>query len=444
MSITHSLSVWLIDDETDIRHATVDALELAGYDAQGFAEARSCLKHLTPDYQGVIVSDLRMPGMDGVELANRIRAVDSDIPVVLISGHADVGIAVQALRDGAFDFLTKPFSVDRLTAAIDKALAHRRLVLENRKLRAAADVAAAADSPLIGESPAMVRLRSNIRQLAEADVDVMLEGETGTGKELVAILLHRKGPRRGKPFVPINCGALPESHAAMELFGYTNERGSQIAGRLEAADKGTLFLDEIDSMSPNVQVKLLRFLEEREVVPVGGGPARALDVHVIAASKTGIDEAIAQGRFREDLFYRLNVVRLRIPPLRERREDIPLLFAHFLSTLGGPHDLDSFSMTDAIRRHLVEHDWPGNVRELRNFALNAALDLEDAEAETQKPQSLGRKLEAYEASLLREALATTEGDIRATMAMLDLPRKTLYDKLSRHDIDLASFRARAG
>jgi two-component system C4-dicarboxylate transport response regulator DctD len=436
--------VFFVDDDEKLRHANAQSLELAGMEVRPFAEAAAALKEVDRDFPGIVVTDIRMPHMDGLQLFARLREIDPDIPVILITGHADVPTAVAALRDGAFDFLAKPFAADHLVAAAEKALQTRRLVIENRRLRAA--VEEEGGNPLIGDSPAMARLRETLAQVAKADVDVLVEGETGSGKELAARLLHRQGPRRGRPFVAVNCGALPEELAEAELFGHDllapGHAGSTRTGRVEASNRGTLFLDEVDSMSGAVQAKLLRVLEEREIVPIGAGEPRPIDLRVVAASKRNLQELVDEGGFRQDLFYRLNVVRLRIPPLRERRQDVPQLFAHFveeaLQQVGG----SSFAMTDEIRRHLVEHDWPGNVRELRNFALSAVLGLTGASAAAGFPAALAlpQRVERFEAMLIRDALEESGGDIRATLSRLGIPRKTLYDKMARHGIDPNQFR----
>lgn len=434
-----------VDDNAEIRAANCQLLDLAGIKVEALDNAAAALARIDRDFTGIVVTDIRMPGMDGLALFAHIREIDPELPVILITGHADVPMAVGALRDGAFDFLPKPFAADHLVASVRKALETRRLVIDNRRLRAATD---AGDSPLIGDSPAMVRLRAAVSQLAAADVDVLIEGETGTGKELVARLLHRLGPRAGRPFVAVNCGALPDEVAEAELFGH--EAGAvrhgrlDQKGRIERAHSGTLFLDEIDSMSPAVQAKLLRVLEEREVTPLGAEAPRAIDIRVIAAAKSDLIERVEAGKFRRDLFYRLQVVQLRTPPLREIRDDIPQLFARFVGEATAQTSDQEFRMTEAMRRHLLEHDWPGNVRELRNFAFSAVLGLGDQGEVVPSPGGAGlaERVDRFEASLIREALAAHGGDIRETMAALSLPRKTLYDKMNRHGIDPDAYRAR--
>lgn len=439
--------VLFVDDDETLRRANCQSLSLAGMEVRPFADAESALREIGPDFPGIIISDIRMPRMDGLQLFERVKEIDPEIPLILITGHADVHTAVKALRDGAFDFLPKPYAPDHLIGATAKALQTRRLVIENRRLRAALDEGPA--HALIGDSAIMVRLREIITQVARADIDVLVEGETGSGKELVARLLHQQGPRRGKPFVAVNCGALPEQLAAAELFGEEAALGrgaarAEATGRIVGSSGGTLFLDEVDSMPPTVQASMLRVLEEREVLPIGGGAPRTVDLRVVAASKRDLQAEADAGRFRRDLFYRLNVVRLRVPPLRERREDVPQLFAHFLQDALGQVGRPTFTITDAVRRHLIEHDWPGNVRELRNFAYGVVLDLERVGGSIEgEAEGLAQRMERFEASLIRDALRQANGNIRATMEHLRLPRKTLYDKLARHRIEPSEYRDRS-
>jgi len=441
-------AVLLVDDDPDMCAAIADTLELAGITSRSFHDAREALSIIDVGFAGLVLSDIRMPGMDGLEFAARIRAIDAEIPVILVSGHADVSMAVSALRDGASDVLSKPFSVESLLASIRRGLASRTLVLENRALRQAADHAIASDSPLLGESAAMVQLRDTVAQLARVNVDVLINGETGTGKELVATLLHRQGPRRARPFVAVNCGALPQASTEAELFGEGPDRlGGRGAGRtglIQSADRGTFFLDEIDSMDLALQVKLLRVLEEREVLPLGSNTSKILDIRIIASSKRDLAADVRNGSFRQDLYYRLNVVHLRIPPLRERRADIPLLFASFVSAALEQTGIESFRMNDATRRHLIEHDWPGNVRELKNFAFSAVLNLPTAASMSDgaPAQTLPERLAGFEASILRETLVAVAGDVRAAIKLLGIPRKTFYHKLSRHGLSPGDFRTR--
>jgi len=432
-----------VDDDDALRAATTQSLELADIEVRAFAEATSALAEIGADFAGAVVTDIRMPRLDGLEFFARIRAIDPEIPVILITGHADVPMAIGALKDGAFDFLAKPYATDHLIASVRKALETRRLVLDNRLLRAAAETSV--DSPLIGDSPVMAQLRATIQQIARADIDVLVEGETGTGKELAALLLHRKGPRAGRPFVAVDCGALTEQLAEAELFGH--DRGAAgygpIAreGRIEQSHRGTLFFDGIDNMPLAIQAKLLRVIEERKIQPAGASEPRAVDLHIVASTRRDLQQAIRDGAFREDLFYRLNVVRLRMPPLRERRADIPQTFAFFVEEALGRLAVRDFSLSDAARRHLIEHDWPGNVRELRNFAFSEVLGLETPVATGDEHRmALPERVAQFEAHAIRDALANAEGDIAATLALLKIPRKTLYDKIARHGIDPKTYR----
>ncbi|MBS9476384.1 sigma-54-dependent transcriptional regulator [Ancylobacter radicis] len=442
-----AVDIAFVDDDEDLRDANVQALQLAGLRAAPFASAMELLEHLRPDFGGVVVTDVRMPGMNGIELFRHIRALDADIPVVIISGHADIAMAVEAMTEGAYDFIAKPYAGERLAETVRRALEKRSLVMENRRLR----VLAAGDeseSALIGETPSIVRLRQMIRDLADIDVDVLVLGETGTGKEVVASLLHRLGRRRGRPFVALNCGALPESVIESELFGYeagafTGAQKKRI-GRIEHSSGGTLFLDELESMPVSAQVKLLRVLEAREIAPLGSNELRPLDLRVVAATKTDLADPAARGDFRADLFYRLNVVTMRIPPLRERRRDVPLLFAHFVARAARKYGRPPPKLGRAVERHLVENDWAGNVRELVHFAERVALGLDEAAppvgAATGRPgQSLPERLGAIEANLIREALERHGGDVRATIEALGIPRKTFYDKLARYGIERAAY-----
>jgi two-component system C4-dicarboxylate transport response regulator DctD len=439
-------SVMFVEDDAQLRSAMVQALELAGLNVLPFDRAAAALAQLTPDFPGVVVSDIRMPGMDGLELLGRIRAIDADLPVLLVTGHGDVPMAVSALHDGAFDFLAKPFATERLLVSVRRALDRRALVMENRRLRAFAAVAAKEQSPLIGESPPMVRLRAMIDQLAETDVDILIEGETGTGKELVARMLHRASRRRGKPFVAVNCGALPEGIAEIELFGHAADSVPHTrlsrTGRIASSSGGTLLLDEIDSMPLAMQARLLRVLEEREVHPIGAEHPEPVDLRVIATAKQDVARAVTEGRFRADLYYRLAAMRLRVPALRECGGDVFLLFAAFLEEAKQQLGIGEVSLGPAVHAHLAGHGWPGNVRELRNFVFEVASGrtlAEPVDSATDLPTRLAR----FEETLIRDALLRHGGRVSKALAELGVPRKTLYDKIARLGIDLAEIR-RAG
>lgn len=447
-----AIEVAFVDDDLDLRDANVQALRLAGFPAVALPSGQVALQRIGPDYAGIVVTDIRMPGMDGIELFRRLRALDPDIPVIMISGHADIETAVGAMSEGAYDFIAKPYSGERLVETLHRAAEKRALVLENRRLRALA-TRGEEETTLIGETPAIMRLRQTIRELADVDVDVMVQGETGTGKEVVANLLHRLGRRRDKPFVALNCGALPDSVIESELFGYepgafTGAQKRRI-GRIEHSSGGTLFLDELESMPLAAQVKLLRVLEMREIAPLGSNDLRRVDLRVVAATKADLGDSVRRRDFREDLYYRLNVVTLHIPPLRERRRDIPLLFSRFLSRAAEKYRREVPPLDRAVERHLVDSDWPGNVRELVHFAERVALGLPEnllpvRKAEDAELLSLPERLNAVEATLIRKTLEEARGDVRAALETLRIPRKTFYDKLARHGIDRAAYEPGAG
>lgn len=449
MTNHNSAPVVLIDDDRDLLKATVQTLELAGFSVSAFAVAAEALATLDAGFAGVVVSDIRMPQIDGLQLFNRILRLDADIPVILVTGHGDIAMAVKAIKDGAYDFITKPFAADRLVQSVRRAAEKRRLVMENRALREAAGEAQ--DSlPLIGQTPAMDRLRRTLRQIADTDVDVLVTGETGSGKEVVASLLHRWSRRAKGNFVALNCGTLPETVIESELFGheagaFTGAQKKRI-GRIEHASGGTLFLDEIESMPVSTQVQMLRVLEMREVTPLGTNEVRPVDLRVVAAAKVDLGDPRQRGAFREDLYYRLNVVTISIPPLRERRDDVALLFFYFAERAAARFHRPVPAVPATVHRHLSDHDWPGNVRELAHFAERFVLGLEEgAEAQPPAPaqsnaaMKLPERLERYEADIIRETLGRNDGDVRRTIEALGIPRKTFYDKLQRHGIVRSDF-----
>jgi two-component system, NtrC family, C4-dicarboxylate transport response regulator DctD len=434
-----------VDDDAELLAANGQTLALAGYEPQLYSSAEAALAALGPDFPGVVVSDLRMPGTSGLTLFRELKKRDPDLPVILVTGHGDIEMAVASLREGVYDFIAKPYPGDRLLASVGRAVEKRRLVIENRRLQAASEAEQGAQ--LLGETPAMVRLRQTIRQIADAEVDVLIEGETGSGKEVVANLIHRLSSRRDGEYVVLNCGALPETVMESELFGH--ERGAftgadrRRIGRIEHADGGTLFLDELESMPPALQVKLLRVLEAREIAPLGVNETRAVDLRVVAAVKVDLSNPVLRGDFREDLYYRLNVVTLRVPPLRERKEDIPLLFAHFLYRAGQRFRRDVPELDASLRHRLMRHDWPGNVRELAHFAERVALGLETQEGASdavREALGLSDRVAQFEASLLRDALQRHKGEAQPALEELKLPRKTFYDKLQRHGLVPRDFR----
>ncbi|EJK82462.1 sigma-54 dependent transcriptional regulator [Rhizobium sp. AP16] len=435
MTQVETLRVMLVDDDDAFRVALADSFAIAGLDIETYGDGHSALASLNADFPGVLVTDIRMPRVDGHGVLDAALARDPELPVILMTGHGDIAMAVAALKQGAFDFIAKPFATDHMIASVRRALEMRRLVLENRRLRLAA--AEAEESlPLLGETPVMVRLRETIRQLASVNVDVLIEGETGTGKELVAQLLHRWSARRARRFVAVDCAALPDAIADEALFGNRLQRG-----RIADADRGTLFLDEIDSMSSALQGKLLRVVEERELPSVSGEP-RAVDLRIIAAAKDHLAGAVANGRFRSDLLYRLETVRLRIPPLRERRADVGLLFAYFIGEAAKQFGRPRPVINAAIEARLISDNWTGNVRELRNFATQTVLGLGLANDDDGDRLSLSEQMDRFEIGIIQAALNRAQGDVGQAAEALKLPRRSLYARLQRHGIDGAAFRSR--
>ena len=432
-------SVIVVDDEASIRNAVEQWLSLSGFDVQLFSGAQDCLDQLPAHFPGVLVSDVRMPGMDGMALLSRLQQLDPDLPVILLTGHGDVPMAVEAMRVGAYDFLEKPFSPDELLSSLRRALEKRQLVLENRRLHEQADLRELIDGRLLGVSRSLQTLRRQVLGLAPLPVNVLIRGETGSGKELIARCLHDFGPRADKPFVALNCAAIPEQLFEAELFGhesgaFTGAQGKRI-GKLEYADGGTLFLDEIESMPLAQQAKLLRVLQEQKLERLGSNQSIHVDLRVIAATKPDLLEEARAGRFREDLAYRLTVAELRLAPLRERREDIPLLYEHFSRSAGERLGRSAQPLSGTQLLHLLSHDWPGNVRELANVAERHLLGLGDPHLdETDTGQSLVAQQEAFEAQCLRAALTRHKGDIKAVLNELQLPRRTLNEKMQRHGL----------
>lgn len=437
MSIDNSIQVVLIDDDPHLRQALCQTLDLAGLKVLPLGEANGLTARLSRDWPGVVVSDIRMPGMDGLELLAELHGQDPDLPVLLITGHGDVPLAVQAMRAGAYDFLEKPFSPDALLNSLRRALDKRGLILENRRLHQQADHRVQLESSLLGVSKGLQSLRRQVLDLASLPVNVLIRGETGSGKELVARCLHDFGPRAKKPFVALNCAAIPEQLFEAELFGhesgaFTGAQGKRI-GKLEYAHGGTLFLDEIESMPLAQQVKLLRVLQEQKLERLGSNQSIQVDLRIIAATKPDLLEEARAGRFREDLAYRLNVAQLRLAPLRERREDIPLLYEHFAQSAAERLGRQVEPLSGPQLGRLLSHDWPGNVRELANVAERQVLGLDEPEPEgIEAEQSLAAQQEAFEAHCLKAALTRHKGDIKAVLAELQLPRRTFNEKMQRH------------
>lgn len=449
-SPTAPVHVILIDDEEAIRKATRQWLNLAGMEVEDYPSAEAALAHITPGCDRVIVSDIRMPGMDGMSFAREVQLLDPDLPVLLVTAHGDVSMAVEAMRDGVYDFIEKPVEPDLLTDRIQRASEKRRLVLENRKLHKLLSQGPSLESRMIGQSKLMATLRQQILELCQTPVDIVINGATGTGKELIARCLHDFSNRSEQPFVAVNCGAIPENLFESELFGhekgaFTGAQEKRI-GKIEHAQKGTLFLDEIESMPINFQIKLLRVLQERKLERVGSNKEIELDLWVIAATKENLAEASQEGRFREDLYYRFNVVELHLPKLAHRREDIPQLFEFFARKAALQYERDYNTPDEQDLALLMDYEWPGNVRQLKNIAERYVLGMADSrtirailgQGETEEQntaiQSLSDRVQAFERQIIIHALKRHKGSILAVTEELDLPRRTLNNKMKQYEI----------
>ncbi len=437
--------VFFIDDEADLRLAIEQTFELADIDAQFFPDAESALLAMKKGAEpGVVITDICLPGISGLNLLSTLMHKDSQLPVIMITGHGDISMAVNALHQGAYDFIEKPFSSEHLVETVKRAIEKRQLTNENEKLRQSLKASQALGPRIIGETTSIRSLRETITHIADTDADILLFGETGTGKELVARSLHEQSLRRNHNFVAVNCGAVPENLIESELYGH--EKGaftgaeSRRIGKFEFAQGGTLFLDEIESMPIQAQIRLLRVLQERAIERVGSNELIPLDIRVIAATKIDLKRASEQDTFRQDLYYRLNVVTLDLPSLRTRKEDIPALFHHFLLVAASRYGKSSPGLSPQDLATLMAHDWPGNVRELRNAAerfvlLGKLIQLGDSSSTPTPPSSLAEQVAEFEKAAIENALLENSGSIKQTMTQLNVPRKTLYDKMQRYHID---------
>ncbi|MGO4813243.1 sigma-54-dependent transcriptional regulator [Cupriavidus sp. 2MCAB6] len=443
MTDTHPIRVIFVEDEEDVLIGSSQALELAGFEVDGFASVEQARSSISLGAPAVVVCDVKLPGISGVAWLSELLGLDSDLPVILMTGHGDISMAVQAMRVGAYDFIEKPCSSDHLVSVVRRAADRRKLSLEVRGLREQLEGWRGIQACLIGRSAQMERVRRAVRALANAPADVVIYGETGTGKDLVARCLHDHSARRSANFVPLNCGGLPEALAESELFGH--EVGSftgatrRRCGKFEHAQGGTLFLDEIESMPLSVQVKFLRALQERSIERVGSNESIAVDCRVIAASKEDLKLLSEQKKFRADLYYRIGVAFIDLPPLRERREDIPLLFEHLILQAATRFGRPAPVLENAQFDVLLSHSWPGNVRELRNVADRFVLgllsdDFDLHHSHSEPGNSLPEQLEQFERVVVMEELKRHNCDVAATAKALSIPKQTLYSKLRRLQI----------
>ncbi len=425
--------IMLVEDDEDLRLATVETLESAGFAVQAHDRAAPALEALTADWPGVVLTDLRMPGLSGLGFLDGGRQKAPEVPFVVITGHGDVASAIHAMRSGAHDFLEKPCPPELLIDVLHRAMAMRRLALENASLRDRLSRAVGLEDQLIGPSAVMADLRRRVVGLAALRVDLLIAGETGTGKELVARILHGLSPRRDGPFVAINCGALSAADIDRELFG-----DSSTPGRIARAEGGTLYLDALETMPDALQVRLLRVLETREITPLGDSP-RQLDLRILGSVKQDPARLLAEGRLRADLYHRFNAGALRLPPLRDRPGDAEALLEHFIAEAARRHSLPKPAIPADLRRQLDWHRWPGNIREVRTVAerLVIGLDVSLTEAAAGTPavtECYDAAMAAFESRLLQAALLQTGGRKTEAADLLGIPRKRLYLRLRQHGL----------
>ncbi|TAL54890.1 sigma-54 dependent transcriptional regulator [Pandoraea sp.] len=440
------LKVLFVEDDPAVRLGSVQALQLHGIEVQSFERAEPVLRQVKMGFPGVVVSDVKLPGLDGLTLLQELSQIDPTLPVILVTGHGDISIAVEAMRRGAYDFIEKPFSSEQLVDVVQRALEKRHLTLELESLRQKLDRRDSIETKILGRAPAIERLRRVILELADTDANVLVLGETGTGKELVARCLHEHGRRRGANFAAINCAGIPEPLFESEVFGH--EAGSftgalkRRIGKIEHTRGGTLFLDEIETMQMSLQVKFLRLLQERTFERVGSNELLPMECRIVAGTKADLLELARQQRFRDDLYYRLGVIVLEIPPLRERREDIPILFEHFVLQAAVAYGRPVPTVSPALMHDLMSRPWPGNVRELRNAAERLTLGLQDAggTADPAAPRSLEEQMNLFERHLIEDALRACGGRAALACEQLGLPKKTLYDKMRRLGIASDDFK----
>ncbi|MGL4982978.1 MAG: sigma-54-dependent transcriptional regulator [Treponemataceae bacterium] len=443
-------TILVIDDEKNIREGLRDILELEGYIVFLATDGKEGLRILDEKDIDLVITDLRMPNIGGEEVLKKISSQTPALPVIVLTGHGSVDDAVEAMRSGAYDFLTKPLNLNRLLLVVQRALQTRELTLSHRELLNELSNQKSFES-IIGNSNEMRRIFEVVRRVADSKASILITGESGVGKELIANALHNLSSRKNNPIVKVHCAALSESLLESELFGH--EKGSftgaigKKRGRFEIANGGSIFLDEIGEINQNVQIKILRVLQEKKFERVGGEETIEVDVRVIAATNRNLEKEIANGNFREDLFYRLNVVQIHVPPLRDHKDDIPILAASFLQEFAKENNKDIASFDAQSRSALYKYDWPGNIRQLRNCIESAVImstgktiTLDDLPPEIAKKASLdgsiqipiGITLEQAEKIIIEQNLASLKGNKSKTADVLNIGRKTLHRKLEEY------------
>lgn len=456
-----NFTILIIDDEKNIREGLGTALELEGYDVKLAENGEVGLKLIEKGDIDLVITDLRMPGISGEEVIAKVAGESPGVPVIVLTGHGSIDSAVTAMRNGAYDFLTKPLNLDRLILIVKRALAGRELEIRHSTLKEELDAKTSFES-IIGKSAEMLRIFEVVRKAANSKASVLITGESGTGKELIANALHNLSNRRDKPFVKVHCAALSESLLESELFGH--EKGAftgavaRKRGRFELANTGSIFLDEIGEIDQNVQIKILRVLQDRRFERVGGEETLEVDVRIIAATNRDLLQEIAEHRFREDLFYRLNVVHIQVPPLRERKDDIPLLVASFLEEFAKENNKKITGIDARARSALYKYNWPGNIRQLRNCIESAIVMCSGSEITLEDlPPSVsgasdtdmisipvGITLAEAEKILIQQNLAVNKGNKSKTADILGIGRKTLHRKIDEYNLEVGDTEAAEG
>ena len=436
-------TILIVEDDPNVQLGCVQAMQLAGLAVEAVASAEEALQHITAGQIGVVVTDMRLPKADGLSLIRLCQQFDASLPAIMITGHGDVTLAVEAMRSGAYDFITKPFAPEVLVDVVRRALEKRMLTSEVAKLRQQLAHRSGIESKLIGQSDTMKRVRQLVLDVAESPVDILIRGETGCGKELVAQALHDFSHRRDAPYVALNCGGMPDNLLDSELFGheagaFTGAQKRRI-GKIEHAQGGTLFLDEVETMPMSMQIKLLRVLQERKLERLGSNQSINVDCRVVAASKDDLLARAQDKTFRLDLYYRLNVVCIELPPLRERREDIPMLMTHFTLLAAQRFNRPQPELSAALMSKLMAYAWPGNVRELRNVAdclvlgvRNGVVDVADTASAAS--QSLSEAVDQFERAMINAELQRHGGNVARCAEALNIAKTTLHDKIKRHGL----------
>lgn len=440
------IGILIVDDEESVRDSLYQWFKTEGYHVDTAEEANVALKKLQEYPWDIVLVDIKMPGMDGIELQNRIKQIDKNCITIIITAYASVDTAIQALKDGAFDYLTKPIDPDDLSKLIIKAIEKRKLLVENIQLRRQIEELTLPDD-MVGESPAIRKVMEMVNTVAQTDSTVMILGESGTGKELVARAIHSRSNRRYFPMITINCGAYPEGLLESELFGH--EKGAftgaiyRRKGRLEMADKGTLFLDEIGNISEKMQMDLLRAIETKNFTRLGGDKSIDVDFRVISATNRDLEKAIREGTFREDLYYRLSVFAFNLPPLRDRRSDIPLIARYFLEKYSQTMNKKVNSFSPLVLEMFSRYNWPGNIRELRNVVERAVVVTKGSQVQPEdisfpfqlgQINSGGESLEEVEKKHILKILEQTKGNIAQAAEILKVSRLTIYNKIEKYNL----------